>query len=78
MSQNVFFVAVCKKEKSRAIILGSSTYQKADVDVSGVKQLLESQHNLETGKHYSFIPGEIAWHLIQGMNVLICLLCYPF
>lgn len=65
MSQNIFFVAVCRVA-GHGIIVGSFSYN-TDTDLNGVKQVLEEPNmKIVQGKHYSFVSGNSAWHIIQG------------
>lgn len=66
MSNNIYFVGVARVE-GRGIVVASYN-NEADIDLAGVKQVLEQPNmNMQPAKHYSFTVGaDQAWHLIAG------------
>jgi len=78
---NIYFVGVARVE-GRGIVVASYN-NEADIDLAGVKQVLEQPNmNMQAGKHYSFAVGaNQAWHLISDdMNLIYILICqhnYP-
>lgn len=66
MSNNIYFVGVARVE-GRGIVVASYN-NEADIDLAGVKQVLEQPNmNMQPAKHYSFTVGaNQAWHLIAG------------
>jgi hypothetical protein len=68
--QNIFFICVARLEYGRGVLLGSHSHN-TDTDLNGVRKVLEQPDiDLQMGKHYSFVIGEVAWHLIQGITLL--------
>jgi hypothetical protein len=79
--QNVYFVGVSRIASGEGLVVSSYSY-KTDIELSGVKSVLEQPDvNILPGKHYSFTVGQVAWHLIQDDNsliyILICQQSYP-
>lgn len=66
---NVFFLAVARMA-GQGIVVASYSYN-TETDLGGVKQVLEQPNmNMSPGKHYSFSVGQLAWHLIAGMQLI--------
>lgn len=78
---NLYFMGVARVD-GRGIVVASYN-NEADIDLAGVKQVLEQPNmNMQADKHYSFAVGaNQAWHLISDdMSLIYILICqhnYP-
>ena len=64
-NQNIHFLGV-GRVAGQGIVIADYSY-KSKTDITGVKQVLEQPNmQLSPGKHYRFVTGHLAWHLISG------------
>jgi len=77
---NVHFMGVARMDRGEGCIMASYSHG-ADTNLEGVKAMLQQPNiKLQSGKHYNFSSGGLAWFLIADETgiifMLICALSY--